>query len=263
MIAIEAAEFVMGSETGMADERPLHRVTLSPYRLSEVPVTQSEWRKTMHSNPAYFSDMPVRGEMQLKRPVEKVSCYDVYVYCNRRSIDEHLMPCYYINGTDDTESWGEVPESQDEKWDAVQCRWDVTGYRLPTEAEWEYAARGGPKMNLKKVRSDWDSEHSWHKDNSAYITHTVGMRPESILGFQDIFGNVLEWCWDWYDCYKEDDVTDPRGAERSSECLDRVVRGGAWNSVKEDCSPCFRNCGSPCARYNFIGVRLARSGLEG
>lgn len=251
----------MGSPTGMADERPVHRVTLADYRISEVPVTQSEWRKTMHTNPAYFSDMPVRGEMQLKRPVEKVSCYDVYIYCNKRSIDEHLVPCYTIEGGEDPDKWGDAPEYQDDKWDAVRCNWDADGYRLPTEAEWEYAARGGEKMGLKKVRSDWDGEHAWHRDNSTYITHMVGMRGESTLGLQDIFGNVLEWCWDWYDCYKADDVANPHGGRRSADCLDRVVRGGAWNSVKEDCNPCFRNCGSPSARYNFIGVRLVQSGL--
>lgn len=263
MIVIEAGEFDMGSAGGMADERPMHLVHLSGYRMGETPVTQTEWRKTMHNNPAYFSDMPVRGEMQLKRPVEHISMYDAFVYCNQRSIDEHLVPCYYIGGADDPVKWGEVPDSQNEVWDAVQCRWECTGYRLPTEAEWEYAARGGHKMALKKVREDWGAERSWHKDNSAYITHMVGMREGTILGFMDLFGNVQEWCWDWYDCYKEGEVTNPRGAERTPQCLDRVVRGGAWNSVKDDCSPCFRNCGSPAAKYNFIGLRLVRSGLEG
>lgn len=262
MIAIQAGEFVMGSPTGMADERPLHTVTLSPYRISETPVTQNEWRKLMHNNPAYFSDMPVRGEQQLKRPMEKVSCYDTYVYCNRKSIEENLTPCYSINGTDVPDNWGDVPDAQSEMWDAVECDWSATGYRLPTEAEWEYAARGGRKWQQKKTASDWSGERSWNKDNSNYMTHMVGMRePYSVLGLQDIFGNVLEWCWDWYDRYTADSVTDPKGATRSLDCLDRVVRGGAWNSVREDCSPFFRNCGSPPARYNFIGFRLVQSGV--
>jgi formylglycine-generating enzyme len=259
MILVEGSTFQMGSATGMADERPVHTVTLDNFYMAEHEVTQSEWKKIMGNNPSYFSDNPFSGETQSRRPVEHISHYDVYVYCNRRSMAENLTPCYLIGGIDNSDKWGKVPEEQTGMWDNVECRWDVNGYRLPTEAEWEYAARGGAHDGQKKVLKDSDENHSWNKNNSECMTHSVCTKVPSVLGFYDLFGNVWEWCWDWYDCYKPGASVNPHGAVRTNENTDRMGRGGAWNAEPSDCSPFFRNCGSPASRYNFIGIRVVRS----
>ncbi|MBP3709594.1 MAG: formylglycine-generating enzyme family protein [Treponema sp.] len=259
MIFVKGSTFEMGSPTGMADERPLHTVTLDDFYMEDHLVTQSEWKKIMGVNPAYFSANPQKGESQVKRPVEHVSHYDALVYCNRRSIAEKLTPCYVIAGKDNPDEWGDVPDEQNAKWDTVTCRWDVNGYRLPTESEWEYAARGGIHNGQKKAAKDADESRSWNKSNSDNMSHAVCLKSASVLGFYDLFGNVWEWCWDWYDCYQLGEFVNPRGAERTSENTDRAGRGGAWNAEASDCSPCFRNCGSPAARYNFIGIRVVRT----
>ena len=111
----------------------------------------------------------------------------------------------------------------------------------------------------KKASKDADETRSWNKKNSDCMTHAVMLKPASILGLYDLFGNVWEWYWDWYDCYQVGEFINPRGAERSHDNTDRMGRGGAWNSEVSDCSPFFRNCGSPSARYNFIGLRVVRS----
>ena len=209
--------------------------------------------------PCIFFQQSQKGESQIKRPVEHISHYDALVYCNKRSIAEKLKPCYVIGGEDDPKKWGAIPDEQNIKWDTVECRWNVNGYRLPTEAEWEYAARGGIHNGQKKAAKDADENRSWNKNNSNNMSHAVCLKNASILGFYDLFGNVWEWCWDWYDCYKIGEFTNPRGAERTADNTDRIGRGGAWNAASSDCSPCFRNCGSPAARYNFIGMRVVRS----
>ena len=259
MILVEGGTFEMGSPTGMADERPVHTVTLDNFYMDEHEVTQADWKKVMGINPSYFSDNPEKGESQAKRPVEHISHYDAYVYCNKRSMAEKLTPCYVIGGTDNPEKWGDTPDEQNNLWDNVKCRWDTNGYRLPSETEWEYAARGGIHNTQKKVLKDADDNHSWNKNNSNCMTHAVRLRTPSVLGFYDLFGNVWEWCWDWYDCYRPGNFTNPHGAERTDDNTDRMGRGGAWNAEPSDCSPFFRNCGSPASRYNFIGMRVVRS----
>lgn len=259
LILIKGGTFEMGSATGMADERPLHTVTLDDFYMEDHPVTQAEWKKIMGDMPAYFVNERQKGEQQAKRPIEQISQYDAFVYCNKRSIAEKLKPCYSINGTDNPKKWGEVPHEQNAAWDNVVCNWDANGYRLPTEAEWEYAARGGQKATQKKAFKDYDENKSWNKKNSNAMTHAVGLKPPSILGLHDLFGNVFEWCWDWYDCYQAGEETNPHGPKKNNDNTDRMGRGGAWNSEPSDCSPFFRNCGSPAARYNYIGLRVVRS----
>lgn len=258
MILVNGGTFQMGSLVGMADERPVHTVTLSNFYIDTFAMTQESWLKIMPTNPSYFGTNPSPSENQLRRPVERVSQYDAFIYCNKRSIKEGLTPCYVINGTDDTQKWGTPPIFSNKTWNSVICRWNADGYRLPTEAEWEYAARGG-HLASNHHNFHITDEESWHKNNSGMITHAVGLKKPNVLGLHDMFGNVWEWCWDWYTSYTEDSAVNPRSDAGDKPDVDRIGRGGAWNAEPSDCTPFFRNGGSPSARYSFIGFRVVRS----
>lgn len=260
MIYVNGGSFAMGTLNGMADERPVHNVTLSSFYIDTTAVTQESWVKIMGENPSYFSANPAEYENQMLRPVERVSQYDAFIYCNKRSKIEGLTPCYTLDGTDETEKWGAIPKFTNDEWNKIVCHWNADGYRLPTEAEWEYAARGGHiGVGLSQKIND---DESWNKNNSAMITHAVGMKKPNLLGLHDMFGNVWEWCWDWYTSYKEDDCINPRGTDTPDSSADKIGRGGAWNAEPSDCTPFFRNGGSPAARYSFIGFRVVRSSSE-
>ncbi|MBQ9238395.1 MAG: formylglycine-generating enzyme family protein [Treponema sp.] len=256
LLFINGGTFQMGSSTGMADERPVHSVTLSNFLMDNYQTTQESWQEVMGTNPSYFAINPAPLEIQLRRPVERISQYDAFVYCNRRSVKEGFTPCYVIKGTDNCQDWGDVPLSADPEWNNVYCRWDADGYRLPTEAEWEYAARSGQTANAPHRSTD---EEAWNKDNSGMITHGVGLKKPNQFGLYDMFGNVWEWCWDSYTSYTEDACSDPHEQAVSDISIDRIGRGGAWNAEPSDCTPFFRNGGSPAARYSFIGMRVVRS----
>lgn len=245
----------MGSLTGMADERPVHTVTLSDFLIEDHEVTQKEWAEIMGSNPSYFKSDNIKGEHPEKRPVEKVSIYDSFIYCNKRSIEEGLTPCYLIYDSTDPEHWGTPPENSDRLWNNAVCNWAANGYRLPTEAEWEYAARGGEKG----CKSKSDKYESWNSSNSGITTHEICLKKPNKLGIYDMFGNVWEWCWDWNSCYKAEAETNPHGPEKGDIDYGKVGRGGSWNSYESDCQPFFRNGGTPPARYNFIGLRVVRN----
>ena len=228
---VSAGSFTMGSPAFEAaresDEDPQREVRLSTFSIGRYEVTQGEWMAVMGSNPSSFS-----GDERL--PVEGVSWYDTLAYCNRRSINEGLTPCYRVLGNSDPERWGAVPTNVDPDWDAVICDFSANGYRLPTEAEWEYACRAGTLSatafgnTLSSAQANFGGNGRYNtsvQEKNLEKTAPVGSYQPNAWGLYDLHGNVWEWCWDWYGSYSSDAQDDPRGARTGSY---RVLRGGGW-----------------------------------
>ncbi|WP_339170179.1 SUMF1/EgtB/PvdO family nonheme iron enzyme [Paenibacillus sp. FSL R5-0341] len=197
--------------------------TMDSFYISKYEVTQREWMEVMGENPSGF-----KGD---DLPVEMVSWYDAVEYCNQKSIKENLKPYYNIDK--DTQDKNNHNENDNIKW-TVTMNEDANGYRLPTEAEWEYAASGGQKsLDYTYSGSNNPDEVAWYWKNAGDTvltgdwswpaiesnrnqTQKVGTQKPNELGIYDMSGNVREWCWDWY--------SDSESADHSW----RVVKGGGW-----------------------------------
>ena len=264
-VYIPAGEFEMGSETEDDDANIPVKVTISKgFFMGKYEVTQKEYSDIMGSNPSYFRLGAKEGEVQEQRPVEYVSWYDAVVYCNKRSIVEKLEPVYKKGDETDPDKWGDIPAKSNDEWNNITCKWEANGYRLPTEAEWEYAARGGNSTTEELIWSGTDKEkelgnYAWYWNNSDEKTHEVGMKYPNKYGLCDMSGNVWEWCWNWYtekyDTEKEGG-SNPKGASSGD---DRVFRGGSWYVSSDQCAVSYRNSGYPYGRYNFLGFRVVRA----
>jgi formylglycine-generating enzyme required for sulfatase activity len=232
MVWVEGGTFQMGSTNGAAGEKPVHSVTVKGFYMGKYEVTQKEWAEVMGSNPSYF-----KGDTL---PVENVSWLDAVEYCNRLSRKEGLAPVYRGSG------------------DNIACDFNATGYRLPTEAEWEYAAKGGNKDYITYEYAGGNSVDgvAWYSGNSGRRTHPVGTKQPNSLGLYDMSGNVYEWCWDRYSSsYSIGAQTNPTGA---SSGTDRVARGGSWYYVAAIMRSAYRGIGTPSRRSNYLGFRLVR-----
>jgi formylglycine-generating enzyme required for sulfatase activity len=235
MIFVKGGTFLMGNSEGGAGEKPRHRVTVGTFYMGKFEVTQEEWLAVMGNNPAY-----IRGA---KNPIHSISWYDAVEYCNRRSRKEGLTPCYTGTGDD------------------IVCDFNADGYRLPTEAEWEYAARGGlHSRNYRYSGSNNLDEVAWHPNNSGYVPHPVGRKKPNELGIYDMSGNVWEWCWDWYtfDYYKNSPAINPKGP---SSGHNRMERGGCFFPYPTEnhhwCT--FRFYDEPFREFANIGFRVVRT----
>jgi formylglycine-generating enzyme required for sulfatase activity len=260
MVSVPGGSFQMGnpdSNVGYSDERPGHTVTLNGFYMGKYQVTQEQYQAVMGSNPSYFTSNPASGEVQEKRPVESVSWYDALVFCNKLSVAEGLTPAYRISGSTNPTDWGTAPASSNSTWNAVQIVAGSTGYRLPTEAQWEYAAKGGngSPENYTYSGSNTVGNVAWYETNSGSKTHEVGKKDPNGLGLYDMSGNVWEWCWDWYGSYSSSEQTDPTGAVSGTY---RVVRGGSWYNLAESVRSAYRGSHDPYFRYSGIGFRLLR-----
>jgi formylglycine-generating enzyme required for sulfatase activity len=260
MVSIPAGTYTMGRTTGngYADELPTHSVALNAFYIGKYEVKQSEWFAVMGTNPSTFT-----GDNS--RPVEEVSYYAVLVYCNKRSMNDGLVPAYSINGSTNPANWGAIPTSNNATWNAVACNWSATGYRLPTEAEWEYAARGGVNNpDYLYSGSDTIGDVAWYTSNAGNATHTVGTKTANGKGLFDMSGNVQEWVWDWYGStyYGSSPSSNPTGPSTGTV---HVIRGGSWDQAAGECRVAFRNWGSPekgedrvsNSRLGFRVVRMA------
>ena len=232
MVRIEPDEFRMGSPSGEKDrddDETRHQVSITQgFAIGSTEVTQALYKAVMGENPSRF-----KGN---NNPVEQVSWHDVVELCNRLSEMEGLESAYRISGETVT-------------WDR-----SANGYRLPTEAEWEYAARGGGEHVYSG--SDDIGDVAWYSSNSGSKTHEVGGKQANGWGLYDMTGNVWEWVWDWYGEYPSGKATDPAGPSTGSN---RVHRGGSWISNPRRARVANRYRYDPGFRGNFLGFRLARS----
>lgn len=231
VVFVQGGTFQMGDHFagGYSNELPVHSVTVNDFYIGVTEVTQKEWSDIMGSNPSSGYGV---GDTY---PVYYITWYSILKYCNLRSIAEGLTPCYTISSSNDPADWGSVPTSFNSTWNAVICNWSANGYRLPTEAEWEYAARAGIHNadNYHYSGSDVIDDVAWYESNSGSTTHPVGTKLPNQLGIYDMSGNLCEWCWDWYGssyyttCNDLGTVTDPYGPSTGST---RVLRGGFWGN---------------------------------
>ena len=264
---LEGFRFVIGTTiTGEESWTPSSEVFVTGRKLtipdlivSDHEVTRGEYKDVMGSAPsvpgAYDKDgNELTGDAVLNNPVSCVNWYDALVYCNKLSIKENLTPCYSIDGSTDPDVWGEAPDdsrwniAKCRTWDAATCDFEANGYRLPTEAEWEWLARGGE--NYEYAGSDNEDDVAWN-DSNTYNTGTreVKTKAPNGYGLYDMSGNVLEWCWDWYGTGW---IIDSTAADGASSGNNRVLRGGSWWYYDEgNCRVAYRDYGDP--DYGSIG----------
>ena len=227
---------MMGDNDGNNDEKPAREVEVSGFFMCKFVVTQKEWLDEMGALHCRF-----KGN---RFPAVSVSWFDAIEYANRRSLREGLTPPYITGG--ESVNWNRA----------------ANGYRLPTEAEWEFAARGGRGSpgNFAYSGSDCADEVAWYNKNSVGNMREVGMKKPNALGLHDMSGNVWEWVWDWYGPYPGGAQADPAGAPAGT-C--RVIRGGSWGNAPRELRCSSRNdyyyLTAPTDRYYTIGFRLARS----
>ena len=235
MAHLDAGTFMMGStdddDDAVCIERPRHEVRLTrAFSLGVHPVTQALYAAVMKENPSEFE-----GALH---PVENVNWYDAVRFCNRLS-EAAGLECAYVIGS------GEEP--------TVTCDFRASGFRLPTEAEWEYAARAGTAFRY--AGSDDLDAVGWHGPNSDDQTHPVGGKAANGWGLYDLSGNVSEWCWDWFGDYASGSVADPTGPQSGAF---RVPRGGSWCDGPRYARVACRHRDTPGNRFT-LGLRLART----
>jgi serine/threonine protein kinase/formylglycine-generating enzyme required for sulfatase activity len=250
LVPIPTGEFLMGSpeRQGDDDEHPRHRVRINrPFYLGVTEVTQGQYQRVVGSNPSCFSPRgrgkdKVVGQPTDNHPVENVSWLDAVTFCNELSEREH-MPLFY----------------EIEAGTARVRDWNGPGYRLPTEAEREYACRANSQSQYSFGDNEASlGEHGWYNSNSGGRTHPVGEKRPNSFGLFDTHGNVCEWCWDAYaeDYYKESPVDDPLGPPGAAV---RAHRDGSWGHPPQWCRSTERYRRPPGFRDNGIGFRLARN----
>jgi formylglycine-generating enzyme required for sulfatase activity len=235
MVLIPAGTFEMGSKHGKEDTAPIHKVSIDAFLMDRYEVTQAEYEKQGVPNPSHFKGPDL--------PVEQITWPQAAYYCNLRSQADGLTPCY------------------DEQTSA--CNFSADGYRLPTEAEWEYACRAGSTTDYSYGNDDRRlADFGWFADNAGKKTHSVGKKGPNRWGLFDMHGNVAEWCNDVYDAkyYATSPPANPRGPADGKQY---VLRGGSWKSSPELLRSGYRvaeiaGFSDACLARDAIGFRCVR-----
>ena len=238
MVSIPAGSFNNGTSV----------VTLSAFHMSEYDITQSQYQAMTGTNPSYFSSNADAATC----PVEQVTWYDAVEFCNKLSSSAGLTPVYTITGR--TPATGYPITSA-----TVTADFTQNGYRLPTEAQWEYACRAGTTTTFFWGNTSGDPDattesYAWYASNSNNTTHGVGQKLPNPWGLYDIVGDVWQWCWDWFGTYPTGPQTNPIGP---SSGTDRVIRGGSWYNSSGGLASAYRYYDDPNYEYNTIGFRVA------
>jgi formylglycine-generating enzyme len=221
MVFVQGGKFRMGSNFGVADEKPVHEVVVSDFYIGKYEVTQAQWKWVMEQDTSkrYFEGCD-------NCPVERVNWYNMLEFIEKLN------------------------------------KKTQSNYRLPTEAEWEYAAIGGSlSRGFKYSGSNSVEKVAWIDGNSGKMTHPVGTKKPNELGVFDMSGNVFEWCSDWYSAsyYQEASIKNPMGPETG---IFRVIRGGSWFYGRSGLRVSARDKGNPDFRYGYVGFRLCRSAIK-
>jgi len=257
MVLIKGGTFTMGSpasEMGHSGDEIQHQVTVSSFYMGKYEVTQKEYQEIIGTNPSFF-----KGD---NLPVERVSWYDAVEYCNKRSQKEGLSPAYTINKNQSDPN--NKSTSDTVKW-TVTWNKNANGYRLPTDAEWEYACRAGTTTpfstgnNITTSQANYNGNKPYNNNAKGEYrekTTPVGSFAPNPWGLYDMHGNVWEWCWDWYRNFAGGTQTDPGGAASGNS---RVERGGCWSYPAGFLRSAFRFYTYPSYRYESLGFRLARN----
>ena len=251
----------MGSYDRYENEQPAHKVILSSFLMGKTELTQLQYLSVTGRNPSAFR----QGSLAMLHPVENVCWYDAILFCNQLSQKEGLNPCYFADG-ELTIVWS--GQGRDVFWNRAS-----NGYRLPTEAEWEYAARGGLRTDVLYPNNGpagdvaWFGENSGTEDEPGYSatwmtdqqnwSHKVGQKKANGYGLYDMSGNVREWCWDWLGRYINKTVTDPAGPSYGPG---RILRGGGFASGAQDITVSARSQSQPGVRSPIFGFRICRNG---
>jgi formylglycine-generating enzyme required for sulfatase activity len=274
---ISSGSFQMGDQSsplvGYSWELPVHTVQVSAFYMAKNLVTKELWDDVRawgltHNYTDLAAGNGSYASKGVNHPVHSITWYDMVKWCNARSEKENLTPCYTV-----LEAIYKTGQS-----DVVVCNWGANGYRLPTEAEWEKAARGhlsaqnfpwGNTITHSQANyyssssysydvSPTRSYHPSYNNGDPPYTSPVGSFAPNGYGLYDMVGNVWEWCWDYYGLYAAGSQTDPRGATSG---LYRVLRGGYWYLYADYCRVAYRNSYNPTSGSYYFGFRPARSSV--